>query len=163
MIRTIQDRLRSFADNNSSEGQDRPAGSHCMRDAADVIDALMDNARIRHNYIMSDTIQDELHALHWDEQREGHGDVCRRAANYIDALERCEVTGDSSEWLTLPWGGVVRKSEVRVVVRTNGDCDNMLGIVIRYTDGTEWEEYAEDRDESAEWLADIERQLGVVR
>lgn len=67
-----------------------------------------------------------------------------------------------SEWLTLPWGGAVRKSEVSAAVKHVDPLTDKVYVRV-------WRGEAGHESPSANvaqckaWLADIERQLGIVR
>lgn len=141
---------------------------------------------------MSDTIQTQLRALADKPNLGPHENtLLHRAADCIDTLETAEFGGDdeiaaltkerdilkgqnallelavrdskeaSSAWLTLPWGGVVRKSEVSAALKHT---DGMGVIHVRVWRGqVAHESYGNENSVCDEWLADIERQLGIER
>jgi hypothetical protein len=107
--------------------------------------------------------------------------MMREAADHIDFMEKERDTLKkqnevltlaldvaklaASEWLTLPWGGVVRKSEVVCVTIDNLDGEILYvttlgpgGDTTRCPCGK-----ASHPDEAKAWLADIEGQLGITR
>lgn len=139
MIDTIQDDLRSFADNNSSEGQDRAAGSHCMHRAAERIDDF--------DEVVS-KLTEERNVL-----------KCQNALLEL-AVRDSKVT--ASEWLTLPWGGVVRKSEV-LMATADSTFQGIVYVVTRDLGPDKCPCKKGSPEQAQAWLADIEGQLGVKR
>lgn len=123
---------------------------------------------------MSDTIQDQLRGTA-DRIEKDPGsakvsesaDLMRRAAGTIRAIEESHESIVSatnaraqSEWITLPWGGSLRKSEVSGVdERIDGA--GRTHVQVWRGDATH-DSPASDVNTKA-WLADIERQLGIVR
>lgn len=126
------------------------------------------------------SIQDQLRRLAEHVQTQEYAEIMRTADGMIDhllemqaaAVEKDSGNDSNTEWIRLPWGGVDRKSDVRSVRRVYGDCDVLACIEVVYSDGSNLEHYAEEGDTSPgmtrvdvakQWLADIERQLGVTR
>lgn len=163
MSYTIQDKLRNLADNNSSEGQDRSAGSHCMREAADRIDTLLDKTRLQQAYMEGLPSTPDGGHFKPDHANLGemtHDERLRGLEEAVSGLQE----NPPSEWLTLPWGGCVRKSEV---VSAHVEPEGTLVFVnvrggIVFSSGLHV--FSLDKNVTASsWLADIERQLGIVR
>lgn len=86
--------------------------------------------------------------------------LMRRAADYIDTLQTAEF-GDPSEFLILPWGGVMRKSEVKWVKK--GEYQDAWAVSIGIADTQiVWPLQGTLESQCDKWVADLEKQFGVT-
>lgn len=117
------------------------------------------------------SIATQLRAMAAEVRGDIHKQLLTQAASIIEKrendnaarlLQEVLAKPEPTEWLKLPWGGVVRKSEVSVVRVDDTGGEGLSRVEVWAVNKT----FESDRRAFAvsnEWLADIEAQLGIVR